>query len=119
MIKSEDAPGLEYQLHKHFVLAQMNKVNPRKEFFRLDLNSFKEDIEKMGLDVKWTLNAQANQYRETLKIEQSLQNDPAFKAEWMKRQIRLKLELPDSSGNPLEINGDSLEEEEDVAPNQE
>ena len=33
MIPSEDAPALESQLHKHFVLMQVNKVNHRKEFF--------------------------------------------------------------------------------------
>ena len=34
MILSEDAPALELQLHKHFLLNQINKVNHRKEFFR-------------------------------------------------------------------------------------
>jgi hypothetical protein len=37
MIWSEDAPRLENALHKHFVRTQVNKVNPRKEFFRLSL----------------------------------------------------------------------------------
>ena len=34
MILSDDAPALELKLHKHFVFRQLNKVNPRKEFFR-------------------------------------------------------------------------------------
>ena len=94
MIKTEDAPNLEYQLHKHFILGQLNKVNPRKEFFRLDLDSFRNVVDKMGLEAKWTMTAAANQYRQTINIEKSLQSDPAFKAEWLKKQIHLKLENP-------------------------
>src|SRR5437868_1312032 len=43
-IRCEDAPALEAKLHKHFVLAQINKVNHRKEFFRVDLKHIREEI---------------------------------------------------------------------------
>ena len=36
-ILNDDAPSLEQQLHKHFLLTQVNKVNHRKEFFRASL----------------------------------------------------------------------------------
>lgn len=37
MMWSEDAPALERASHIEFAQAQMNKVNPRKEFFRVGL----------------------------------------------------------------------------------
>jgi hypothetical protein len=45
MIFSEDAPALESRLHKRCVLAQMNKMNHRKEFFRISLKEIREEIE--------------------------------------------------------------------------
>jgi len=38
MIYSDDAPKLEKSLHSHFMRAQVNKFNPRKEFFRVGIN---------------------------------------------------------------------------------
>ena len=54
MIYSEDAPALESKLHKHFVMMQLNKINHRKEFFRVDLNHIREEIETLGITPKWT-----------------------------------------------------------------
>jgi len=36
LIRSDDAPALEHALHQRFVRNQVNKVNARKEFFRVD-----------------------------------------------------------------------------------
>jgi hypothetical protein len=90
LIFAEDAPALETQLHKHFLLMQMNKVNYRKEFFRVDLSHIREEIEKLGLAVKWTLTADAREYRETLAIEQAIKNDPAKREAWIRRQLELE-----------------------------
>ena len=54
MIPSQDAPALEHALHKRFVRSQMNKVNPRKEFFRLSLQEVRarpRDDARMSLMV--------------------------------------------------------------------
>ncbi len=37
MIKCEDAPALESALHKCFHAKRVNRVNPRKEFFRVSI----------------------------------------------------------------------------------
>jgi hypothetical protein len=37
MISTDDAPGLERQMHNQFEIDRINKVNTRKEFFRIDL----------------------------------------------------------------------------------
>lgn len=87
MIMSEDAPALERALHKHFIQAQVNKVNPRKEFFRIDLPALKGEVEKLGIEAKWTMTAEATQYRETLAIERQMRENPQAMAAWMKDQL--------------------------------
>lgn len=69
MIFSDDAPALETILHNTFKNNQVNKVNPRKEFFRVKL----DDIEKVvkhnyNATVTFTKVAEAAQYRESLKL---------------------------------------------------
>lgn len=68
MILSEDAPALEKELHRAFVDAQVNKINPRKEFFNVRISEIKEKLEKMGIKVRWTLTAEAREYRESQAI---------------------------------------------------
>ena len=86
MIYSEDAPSLETALHRFFVQNQVNKVNPRKEFFRIPLSEIKKEIDNRGLDVKWTLSAAALEYKETGAIEKSMANDQAAKDKWIRQQ---------------------------------
>jgi hypothetical protein len=68
MIHSEDAPTLEKALHVKFSNSQVNKVNPRKEFFNLNISDIKQEIEELGMDVHWTMQAEAMEYRESLAI---------------------------------------------------
>lgn len=86
MIYSEDAPALERQLHKQFLKNQLNKINPRKEFFRLNLSDLKSHLETIGINCKWTLLAEAKQYRETLKLEEEMKTDKNLEAEWERYQ---------------------------------
>lgn len=70
MIFSEDAPKLENILHQTFKENAVNKVNSRKEFFKVSLF----DIEKIvkgnhNATVQFTRFAKAEQYRDSLKIE--------------------------------------------------
>lgn len=72
MIFSEDAPALETLLHHHFQNSQVNKVNARKEFFRVDLDEIKQLVlENHNATVKFVDIPDALEYRETLKIEAS------------------------------------------------
>lgn len=86
MIYSEDAPGLETALHKYFVQNQVNKVNPRKEFFRIPIADIRAEVEKRGLDVTWTMAAAALEYRESLAIEKSMLSDGTVKDRWIQQQ---------------------------------
>jgi hypothetical protein len=68
MIHSDDAPALEKELHTVFNESQVNKVNPRKEFFRVPLTQIKEKVSKKGLETLWTMKAEALEYRESLQM---------------------------------------------------
>lgn len=91
MIYSEDAPALERSLHLHFMRAQLNKVNPRKEFFRLGLESIRQHVDSLGINAHWTLTARAHDYRESLRIEQQLDTSPELAREWTQHQVAAEL----------------------------
>jgi len=69
LIYNDDAPTLETTLHRVFADFQVNKVNPRKEFFRVGIKDIREVLEKIGIEAKWTMLAEAKEYRETLAME--------------------------------------------------
>lgn len=82
IIESDDAPTLEYNLHQQLAIMQMNKVNPRKEFFKVPLTNIKSLVDKTGLHATWTMAAEAAEYKETLAIEKNMATDPQAKAKW-------------------------------------
>lgn len=86
MIYCDDAPALEKQLHRKFLKSQLNKINPRKEFFKLDIHDVRNYLESMGISCKWTLTAEAKQYRETLKLEEEMKTNKQLEAEWEQYQ---------------------------------
>ncbi len=87
MIHSEDAPALEHVLHRHFLASQINKVNPRKEFFRASLKTIREELEKLGISASWTMTATAAQYRESLAIDKAIRANPASFQAWRDKQL--------------------------------
>lgn len=66
LIYSENAPGLEKQLHDHFWDRRLNWANDRKEFFKLDLAELQAAIASMGLKTELQVIAEAREYRETV-----------------------------------------------------
>lgn len=69
MIYSDDAPALEKSLHKAFHGKSVNKINPRKEFFRLPLSEIKQKVINEGIeDIHWTMKAEAAEYRESVSM---------------------------------------------------
>lgn len=69
MIYSEDAPALERMLHDEFDDLRINKVNYRKEFFRLPLERLRTFVAAKGLNAAFTLVAEAREYWETQALE--------------------------------------------------
>lgn len=74
LIFSDDAYGLENELHKHFDSKRVNKVNLRKEFFKVDdFDEIKKVIsENFDKPVEFITTPEAIEYRETLMIEKSI-----------------------------------------------
>jgi len=87
IVYSEDAPALESSLHKQFVRNQVNKVNPKKEFFRVPLAEIRKQIDSMGIESSWTMVAAAAQYRETLAIEKQLAAKQIDEKLWINDQM--------------------------------
>jgi len=96
LITTDDAPQLEGALHERFVLSQVNKMNWRKEFFRVELGEIRRVVESMGLDAEWTMTAAAQQYRETQALERQFEADPALRERWVQEQRGIEFE-PESA----------------------
>jgi hypothetical protein len=65
MISTDDAPALERALHDEFEDLRINKVNYRKEFFKVSLDRIRRFVADRGLTVSFTMAAEAHEYRET------------------------------------------------------
>ena len=90
LIESGNAPALEHKIHKQLLAMQVNKMNARKEFFRVNLTEIQQEIDKLkqreDFTIKvWTDKAVATQYKDSLDIER----DPEKKAKWLARQKAL------------------------------
>jgi hypothetical protein len=68
LIYSEDAPALEKKLHRELRAQQLNRVNDRKEFFRVDLSTLEKAVHKHHGRFTLTRLAEAREYRETLAL---------------------------------------------------
>ncbi|WP_332736860.1 DUF4041 domain-containing protein [Flavihumibacter sp.] len=73
IIYSENAPQLEYQLHQYFKEKRINKINLRKEFFKVSLNDIEEFIlTQTNAEIHFTKLAEAREFRESIiKIQEA------------------------------------------------
>lgn len=69
MIFSNDAPALETQLHQHFRANSVNKVNYRKEFFKVPIDEIEKYVkENFNELVEFTKIPVAKEYRESIAM---------------------------------------------------
>lgn len=74
LIFTENAPELENLLQKEFDDRRINKVNYRKEYFRVTLNEIEQVIqEKYEKEVEFIRVPEAQEYRETKSIIKQLE----------------------------------------------
>ena len=72
LIFTEDAPGLETALHQAFESKKINKINTRREFFRVSLNEIKAEVRKnFDKTVEWIDFPEADQYRQSVLLGSS------------------------------------------------
>jgi hypothetical protein len=70
MIFSEDAPYLENALHKALAHKKVNKVNDRKEFFRVQLSEIEELVKRNhNKTVEFTKLAEAEEFRKSVSLD--------------------------------------------------
>ncbi len=68
MITSEDAPTLETALHRELHKFRINKTNPRKEFFKVDLQTVYQIVKEYRGEVQYVADAEALEYRQSLAM---------------------------------------------------
>lgn len=68
MVSSDDAPALENALHRTLHKLRVNKVNPRKEFFRTDIGAVREIVEACHGEVQYVADPEALEYRQSLEM---------------------------------------------------
>jgi hypothetical protein len=88
LVYADDAPALEHELHRRFLRAQVNKVNPRKEFFRVPVEQIRHELDQLGCQTTWTMAAACAQYKETLAIERAMTDKTFAEAAWEASQVK-------------------------------
>lgn len=68
MIRSNDAPSLETALHRKLHKLRLNKTNPRKEFFKVDIESIHRIVKEHHGEVEYVVDAEALQFRQSLMM---------------------------------------------------
>jgi hypothetical protein len=68
MIFSEDAPALEAALHRKFNHERVNRVNLRKEFFRVRLDDIVTSVEQLAGRVEYLADPEALEFRESQRM---------------------------------------------------
>jgi hypothetical protein len=80
----------------------MNKVNPRKEFFRLALADIRTEVERLGIQTAWTTTAVAREYRETMAIEKAMATHNIDEKAWAEQQVR-EHDVTSDTREPAEV----------------
>jgi hypothetical protein len=73
MISCQNAPTLENALHRALVKQQVNRTNPKKEFFRTDIESIVRLVKENHGEVEYVADAEALQYHQS----ESMSDDDA------------------------------------------
>lgn len=71
MISCDDAPALEKTLHDHLERYRINRVNLRKEFFRVELNRIIDEVVRHHGQVEYIADPVALQYLQSLEYAES------------------------------------------------
>ena len=68
VIFSKDAPALEATLHRAFHHRRVNKINERREFFRVSLDEIAVAVKQHHGEIAFTHLAEAVEYRKTMSL---------------------------------------------------
>lgn len=81
LLPSENAPALEHELHQALSRYRVNKAKPKKEFFKVPLETILQEVKRIcGDDVVFVEEPETTEYSETLRLTAS-EEDAQFVAE--------------------------------------
>ena len=80
LIESDDAPALETMLHQVFDDRRVNRVNRRKEYFKVQLEEIEQQLEKLGIEALINKVASADEYYQSIKLEKTSEPDEVVPA---------------------------------------
>ncbi len=69
MISCDDAPALERALHRGLHKMRLNKVNFRREFFRVDFEDIRKIVHENHGVVEYVIDPAVIEYHESLNIK--------------------------------------------------
>lgn len=70
MIATKDAPALESALHRILNRQRINRTNPRKEFFKADIETIRNIVQEHHGEVVYTASPEALEYRQSLSMSE-------------------------------------------------
>lgn len=71
LIESGDAPALESTLHRLFENRRLNRVNTRKEFFKVTIQEIEQMLQQNGVEALVVPVASADEYYESMRLDDS------------------------------------------------
>lgn len=74
-IFSEDAVSLENKMHELLNSKRLNKVNPRKEFFKVSIDELEQLVNEIEPTAEFTRTMMANEYRQSLSTNENYTSD--------------------------------------------
>lgn len=74
LIFSNDAVGLEGELHKRLSDKRINKINYRKEFFRTNIENLEQLVENIDPTAEFNKTMYAEEYSQTMALEENLKH---------------------------------------------
>lgn len=80
MIYCEDAPRLESALHREFASRRINRINMRREYFRVTLDEIRRAVAKHHGIVTFLLEPEAEEYRKTVAMAVPANDHAALQA---------------------------------------
>jgi len=70
MVSCDDAPKLENALHRDLHKTRLNKIKPRKEFFRADIEHIRKIVQENHGEVEYVADAEALEYRQSISMSE-------------------------------------------------
>ncbi|MDH2329122.1 DUF4041 domain-containing protein, partial [Cereibacter sp. SYSU M97828] len=87
MIYSDEAPALEFALHREFADKRINTTNFRKEFFRVNLDEVEDAVRRLAPTASFFKDREAQEWHETM----ARRNETLAQL-----QARVETQLPDA-----------------------